>query len=101
MLSKERRDLDVLLLSLRPTVRIKPAFGTLRSPGNPRIPGRSGLDGATGCSVFSGRLCEPGVVLRAQSQTDIRGQPLEQRAGVPRLSFVTFFSSQCPSGNRG
>ena len=54
-----------------------------------------------GSGVVGTRFHQPGMGLRTEAQTHIGREPLEQRAGISGLGFMTFFGSQCPSGNRG
>ena len=94
VLSEEGRDLDVFLLRKLPAVWVEPPGGTFGRSGSPGIPVTSGLDGITRGGVVAGvvgLLAQPRMVRGTQPKTHIGGQPLEQRAGIARLSLMSFF----------
>ena len=84
----------MLLVRKLPAVLIEPARRSLVGRRAAQIPGLSGLDGTAGGSVLGGRvmrLVGGCSLLWTKPQTHIRGQPLEQSAGIPRLAVMSFF----------
>ena len=84
----------MLLVRQLPAMCIELACRPFVGRRDARIPGMSGLYGTAGSGVLSRRSMRfvgRGLMLRTQSQSHIGGQPLEQRAGIPRLAFMSFF----------
>lgn len=87
----------MLLVRRLAAMRIEVAGGTLRSRGGPQIPGLSGLDSTASRGVLGGKMSGffgARGLRRTKAETDIRGEPLEQRAGIARLGFMPFFGHQ-------
>ena len=85
--------LFLLSLRLRPTVRVEGAACTFWCTGNTRIPGGSGLDSAAGRRIVGGRfgwLRLARLIVGLEINTNVGGEPLEQRAGVARLFDLLF-----------
>lgn len=84
----------MLLVRKLAAMRIERAGGPFPGGRDPRIPGMSGLDGTAGSGVLRSRrmgLVGRRLMLWTKPKTHIGGQPLEQRTGVPRLGFLSFF----------
>ena len=84
----------MLLVRQLPAMCIELACRPLMARRTARIPGMSSLYGTAGSRVLSSRsmrFVSRGLVLRTQPQSHIGGEALEQRAGIPRFAFMSFF----------
>lgn len=92
MLAQEGGDLELILSRTRlgPAIGVMLAGSTARSRGATRV---SGLYGRPGGSIVRSRI--GGIIFSltlvgAEGKTDIRGQPLEQGAGILGFGIVLF-----------
>lgn len=85
--------LVVRLLDLRPAVQIELTLGAVEVRNGGWTPRSSGLYGASRGRVVGPRITgfvAAMIASRAERGADIRGQTLEQSAGISRLWLVLF-----------